>query len=30
MEFKKYCLENNIGAKFSEILEIQKNNLGGV
>ena len=27
IEFKKYCLENNIGAKFSEPLEIQKNSV---
>ena len=27
IEFKKYCLENNIGAKFSEPLEIQKNSI---
>lgn len=27
IEFKKYCLENDIGAKFSEPLEIQKNSI---
>ena len=27
IEFKKYCLEHNIGAKFSEPLEIQKNSV---
>lgn len=27
LEFKKYCLENQIGAKFSEPLEIQKNSI---
>jgi hypothetical protein len=27
IEFKKYCLENKIGANFSEPLEIQKNSI---